>query len=117
MKWHDKRDVIIISSEFVDAMNEYRARSGKVSEKPESILKYNEFMGGVDRSNQLISYYPCERKTLRWYAKIALHVIMNNAFILYKQQPGKCNIRLIDFKDSVINKLIYKHRPKIVTPT
>jgi len=77
--------VIIISSEFGDAIHEYRARSGKISEKPESVLKYNEFMGGVDRSDQLMSYYPCERKTLRWYAKVALHmfhVIMNNAYIL-----------------------------------
>jgi len=77
-------------------------------------------MGGVDRSDQLMSYYPCERKTLRWYAKVAFHmfhVIMNNAYILYKQQPGKGNVRLIDFRDSVINKLIHNHRPKIVTPT
>jgi len=120
MKWHDKRDVVIISSEFGDAMHEYRARSGKISVKPESVLKYNEFMGGVDRSDQLMSYYPCERKTLRWYAKVALHmfhVIMNNAYILYKQQPGKGNVRLIDFRDSVINKLIYNHSPKIVTST
>jgi len=120
MKWHDKRDVIMISSEFRDTMNEYRARSGKVSEKPESVQKYNEFMGGVDRSDQLMSYYPCERKILRWYAKIGLHmfhVIMNNAYILYKQQPGKRNTRLLDFRDAVINKLIYNHRPKIVTPT
>lgn len=120
MKWHDKRDVLIISSEFGDAMNEYRARSGKITEKPEAVKKYNDFMGGVDRSDQLMSYYPCERKTLRWYAKVALHmfhVIMNNAYLLYKKQPGKRNIRLIDFRDSVINKLIYKHRPKIVTST
>lgn len=120
MKWHDKRDVIMISSEFGATMNEYCTKSGKVSEKPESVLKYNQFMGGVDHSDQLMSYYPCERKILRWYAKIALHmfhVIMNNAYILYKQQPGKRNTRLLDFRDSVINKLIYNHRPKIVTPT
>jgi len=62
MKWHDKRDVMMISSEFEDARNKYRARSGKVSVKPESVQKYNEFMGVVDRSDQLMSYYPCERK-------------------------------------------------------
>lgn len=56
LKWHDKRDVLIISSEFGDAMNEYRARSGKITEKPEVVQKYNEFMGGVDRSDQLMSY-------------------------------------------------------------
>lgn len=60
MKWYDKRDVIIISPEFGDAMHEYRARSCKISVKPESALRYNEFMGGVDHSDQLMSYYPCE---------------------------------------------------------
>lgn len=45
------------------------------------------------------------------------HVIMNNSFILYKQQPGKHNTRLINFRDSVINNLIYNHLSKIVTPT
>ncbi|KAE9521987.1 hypothetical protein AGLY_017620 [Aphis glycines] len=107
LKWHDKRDLIMISSEFRDAMNEYRARSGNGSEKPESVQKYNEFMDGVDRSDQLMSYYPCERKILRWYAKIGLHMF----------HPGKRNTRLLDFRDAVINKLIYNHRPKIVTPT
>lgn len=117
MKWRDKRDVIII---FGDAMNEYRARSGRITEKPEAVQKYNEFMGGVDRSDQLLSYYPCERKTLRWYAKVALHIfhiMMNNAFLLYKQQPEKQSTRLIDLRDSVISKLIYNHRPNIETPT
>lgn len=88
MKWHDKRDVIIISSEFGAAMNEYRTRNGKITEKPEAVQKYNEFMGGIDRSDQLMSYYPCERKILRWYAKVEIHIfhiIMNNSYLLYKQ--------------------------------
>lgn len=56
MNWLDKSYVIIISSEFRNAINEYRARSGKLSAKPESLLNYNKFMRGVERSDQLMSY-------------------------------------------------------------
>lgn len=75
MKWHDKRDVIIISSEFGVAMKKYRARIRKITKNPEAVQKYNEFMVGVDRSDQLLSYYRCERKTLRWCANIGLHTV------------------------------------------
>lgn len=71
LKWHDKRDVVIISSEFGDAMQEYKSRSGKMTKKPEAVQMYNKFMGGVDRSDQLLIYYPFERKTLRWYAYVS----------------------------------------------
>lgn len=42
--------------------------------------------------------------------------MMNNAYILYKQQPGKKSTRLIDFRDAVISKLINNHRPNVITP-
>jgi hypothetical protein len=32
-------------------------------------------MGGVDHQNQLGAYYPCDRKTLRWYKKLGIRVI------------------------------------------
>ncbi|KAL4083015.1 hypothetical protein QTP88_028345 [Uroleucon formosanum] len=45
LKWKDKRDVLCISSEFENKM-------------------YNKNMSGIDRQDQLMSYYPAERKTL-----------------------------------------------------
>lgn len=69
---------------YFRTIREYRARSSKISEKREAVLKYNEFMGGVDRSDQLMSYYLCEGNTLTWYAKVVLHlfhVMMNNVSI------------------------------------
>lgn len=40
-------------------------------------------MSGVDRPGQMLSYYPCERKTLRWYKKVFIHILQQlllNAF-------------------------------------
>jgi len=32
-------------------------------------------VSGIDRQDQMMSYYPAERKTLRWYKKIAIHFL------------------------------------------
>lgn len=49
-KWRHKRDVIIISSEF-DAQIKAVTSRGKTVEKPEAIINYNKYMGGIDRSD------------------------------------------------------------------
>lgn len=68
-KWRDKRDVLYISTEFQNDMTEYENKRGQMKNKPLPILKYNENMSGIDRQDQIMSYYPCDRKTLRWYKK------------------------------------------------
>uniref|UniRef100_A0A1B6LW93 PiggyBac transposable element-derived protein domain-containing protein n=1 Tax=Graphocephala atropunctata TaxID=36148 RepID=A0A1B6LW93_9HEMI len=70
-KWRDKRIVSYISTEHKNKMVTSINRNGVEREKPLPIVKYNHFMKGVDRSDQMMSYYPCERKTLRWYKKIS----------------------------------------------
>jgi hypothetical protein len=116
VKWHDKRDVLMISSEFSGECVTYVAKSGKETTKPNAVIEYNKFMSGVDRADQLLSYYPCERKTLRWYAKVGVHIfhiILNNSYFFYKEKSGK-NISLLNFRNSVISSLIYRHRPPLV---
>lgn len=74
-KWKDKRDVLTISNmhevELVDVPN----RNGKVSNKPNIVRDYNLGMGGIDRADQMMSYYSSERKTVRWYKKLGIHFI------------------------------------------
>jgi len=56
--------------------------------KPESVLKYNATMGGVDKVDQTIKPYQSRRKTLKWYKKIFFHfqdLVMFNSFVLYKK--------------------------------
>ena len=60
--------------------------------KPIEIRDYNLNMRGVDRADQLISYYSIPRKTIKWYKKIAfylLDVCTLNANILYNQCNNK----------------------------
>ena len=38
--------------------------------KPVASCDYNEYSSGVDHVDQMILYYPCTRKTLKWTKKV-----------------------------------------------
>ncbi|KAF0694469.1 piggyBac transposable element-derived protein 4-like, partial [Aphis craccivora] len=114
VKWKDKREVLAISSEFKNEMVEAQNKYGQSKLKPLPISEYNKFMSGIDRQDQMMSYYPCERKTLRWYKKIAIHflqIALLNSFLLYCKNVKK--ISYYDFRISVINSLISSNKDTI----
>ena len=60
--WQDKRKVTMISTIHDDSMvskRRTRLAEGGIEEimKPEVISEYNTYMGGVDKSDQLLSYH------------------------------------------------------------
>lgn len=76
-----------------------RNRNGVFIKKPDCIFDYNDRMCGVDRLDQLLSYYSPLRKTLKWYRKVVLQMLdiaMTNAFLLYRKLGG--NRRQIWFR-------------------
>lgn len=109
-KWKDKRDVLTISNmhrvEMVDAMN----RNRRVSKKPNIVNSYNKGMSGIDRSDQMLSYYSSLRKTIRWYKKIALHIVevlVMNSHILYNENHADADkMTLLKFRESVVSHLV-----------
>ena len=53
---------------------------------PEAIHQYNKYMGGVDKSDQYLSYHPVHRQTPCYWKTLFFHFIdiaVNNAFILH----------------------------------
>ena len=55
--------------------------------KPLCIDQYNRYMAGVDKSDQLLSYYGFNHKTLKWTNRVAFHLLdlaIVNSYILYK---------------------------------
>lgn len=99
-KWKDKRDVFYISTEFGNNLKTYFNRRQQEIKKPEAILNYNRFMSGIDRKDQMMSYYPCERKTLRWYKKLGIHIIymclINSFFYIKNMCVQECLYMIID---------------------
>ncbi|KAJ8965325.1 hypothetical protein NQ314_004211, partial [Rhamnusium bicolor] len=91
-KWKDKRDVLYISTEFPNTMVTFTNKRAQEKVKPLPILNYNKFMSGVDRQDQMMAYYPCSRKTLRWYKKLAIHffqLILVNSHYIFNEYSGK----------------------------
>lgn len=114
-KWKDKRDVIYISTEFENEMVDSSNRRGQIKEKPLPIVQYNKYMSGIDRMDQMMAYYPCSRKTLRWYKKIAIHIfqiMLHNSHQLYNKFSGK-RLSFYDFRLAVLEKLLPEQGPKL----
>jgi len=106
MKWRDRREVLAISSEHTNDLVEVTNRRGEQKLKPMAITMYNKYMSGIDRQDQMLSYYPCERKTIRWYKKIGIHffqLLLLNSYYIYVENVKKCS--LYDFRLSVITEL------------
>lgn len=111
-KWRDKRTVMYISTEFENNMVSITNRRGQEREKPLPIVQYNAHMKGVDRMDQMMSYYPCERKSLRWYKKIFVHILQMlviNAYHLHNMHnhvQGRRKMTMYDFRLKVLEELL-----------
>ncbi|XP_025192086.1 piggyBac transposable element-derived protein 4-like, partial [Melanaphis sacchari] len=82
---------------------------GQEKLKPEPIANYNKFMSGIDRQDQMNSYYPFLRKTIRWYKNIGIHVIqmlLLNSYNLYNQSQVGSKMTLYDFRLSILSELL-----------
>uniref|UniRef100_A0A0N5C2I6 Tnp_zf-ribbon_2 domain-containing protein n=1 Tax=Strongyloides papillosus TaxID=174720 RepID=A0A0N5C2I6_STREA len=80
---------------------------------PTSIHSYNQNMGGIDRMDQMISYYTNLRKSPRWHMKVnfrIIEMIIHNSHILYATQASK-KIPLREFREEIIRDLLKKENP------
>lgn len=106
-KWRDKRDVCYISTEFENVITSYEDKRGKEKSKPLPIFNYNKYMGGIDRQDQFMAYYPSTRKSVRWYKKIGIHVVqmlLLNSYLLFNKYQRK--ISFYDFRLEIIKELL-----------
>ena len=74
--------------------------------KPNHIADYNSNMSGIDRSDQMISYYFSPRKSICWYEKVIIHVLdlrVWNSYYLYEE--FHTNVKFLKFRESLIRCL------------
>ena len=68
-QWRDKKDVSMMSTCLNDG-TVIKKRAGKDKEIPLVVDFYNQHMGGVDKSDQMLTSYEIERKRVKkWYKK------------------------------------------------
>ena len=112
-KWHDKRDVSVISSNLSpNAPDVVIRRHNDQVRKPAVIGLYNENMGGVDLADQFRKYYSVGRSCKKWYKYLfwyAIDVSVCNAFILqnhFLTGAGRAKLRQVDFRTRLSKQLI-----------
>ena len=93
VKWKDIRDVFFLTTAHEDVLVEAPLSRGAHRKiKPAAVLAYNKYKTGVDRSDQMLSYYSFERKTIKWWKKLFFHLFdlaVVNAHILYNKASNK----------------------------
>lgn len=89
-KFHDRKIVYLLSTidraENVPS-GKTNPASGAPIHRPEVVVNYDKFMGGVDRSDQMVSYATFSARTLKWWKRVIFHVLslaVLNSYILYK---------------------------------
>ena len=95
VQWKDNRVVTMLST--IDTANKYVMvdRKEKIDNKwqtiqvkqPQAIHSYNQFMNGVDRSDQILAKNNTLRKCMRWWKTLFFHIIdiaVVNSFILFQ---------------------------------
>lgn len=66
------------------------------------------------------AFYPCERKTLRWYLKLVIHtfqLLFINSHKMYNKYSGQPKITLYDYRTAVINNLLPEKNTEVAVPT
>ena len=92
IQWMDKRPVTLLTT-FHDSSSLQTTRRTRHAEnrqeiitKPAAIAEYNQFMGGVDKSDQFLSYYTLHHRTLKLWKRAAFHLlnlVCVNTYIIY----------------------------------
>ena len=82
---------------------------------PKPVKRYNLFMGGVDKSDQIIGYHRVIRQTVRYWKTLFYHLVeisLANAFITYKWQRMENHEKAVTestFRDCLVLQLIAKY--------
>lgn len=117
--------IMALSNKYNAELVTVTNRRGQVKEKPRQIYlvyfntrsKYTKYMKPIDHHDQMLAYYTCEHKSLRWYKKVIIHlmeVMKINAFLLYKNHCRQTTY--YNFKISVVKSLVAHDTLKLNLP-
>ncbi|XP_068913167.1 piggyBac transposable element-derived protein 4-like [Tenebrio molitor] len=110
-KWKYKKEVVTISTESSADLLE------QLNRRDRSTHVYNNSSCDINRVDELLSYYPCEGKSVKWYKKLAIHIfhlVLINSYHLYnmnrrpKQTLHFFRLNLI----LSLSKHTYEYRPR-----
>ena len=83
IKWMDKHAVTALTTIHddtavaVERRNRHAAGGRETVMKPQAIVEYNRYMGGVDHAHQLLSYYSFGHRTVKFRSHLDFHKMRN----------------------------------------
>lgn len=115
-KQTQKKQVLLISTSSKSTTTEVtrRVRGQREPEKinkPDMILEYNKYMGGVDTSDMMLYTYTDERKSLKYWKKVVfsvMHRMLLNCYVLYSEHKKANNLKpmtRLDFIQTIIDEI------------
>ncbi|XP_053638001.1 piggyBac transposable element-derived protein 4-like [Cherax quadricarinatus] len=114
-RWHDKRDVTLLSSvhpnEMADSGRQHRESNEPIL-KPAAVIDYTFNMRSVDKCDMQIGLADCVRKSYKWYIKLFFHLLdisMLNAYNMYKMRTRN-KPQYGEFCLSVIRQRVFKYQ-------
>ena len=120
VRWQDN-NVVNVASTFVGMGNINKVKRCSKKDKtyidvdrPEIIKYYNDFMGGVDQMDRLVSYYSMTFRTKRWPTRVILHLLsmsVVNSWIECRERELKKGVScklvmdLLSFREELADSL------------
>ena len=110
--WKDKREVRFLTTKHKGEIisTGKKNRQNKMIKKPDAILHYNECKQGVDISDQMSSYFSPLRKSIFWYSKVALELVLGtsvvNALLVYNKLSQQKK-QISEFRESLVNSMLH----------
>lgn len=120
VKWYDNRGVILAST-FASALPITRVKRWDRAKRehvevpcPSIVIAYNQFMGGVDLLDALVSYYRIFIKSRKYYHRLFFHMVdlvIVTCWLLYRRDcdsleiPPRKQNDLLEFKSRIAEGL------------
>lgn len=109
LKWKDRREVTMLSTNSTNSMVSVTTKRGRVVEKPADVEQYNSGKFSIDMSDQMASYGKALRRCTKWYRKVIIELIWGtmivNSHLLYNTNTGQ-NVPIKKFREEIILSLI-----------
>jgi len=109
MKWKDKRDVLVLSTKHKDTMVQTQNKFGQNILKPQIVIDYNKGKSLVDVCDLRSSYHNPLRRSLKWYKKVAIEVLLNTSVLNALSLSNKINntnIGITEFREKIIQEIL-----------
>lgn len=101
LKWFDNKAVALgsnfVTSGVTDKVTRWNKKNKNYEEieRPEVVQLYNKSMGGVDKMDQLISFYRTFIRSNKWIIRMICHVFdvaVANSWLQYKKDAERLKV-------------------------